>query len=314
MRLPRTPPFAGQAGPLDKLLSVRQESQALAGPIANTQNTHFTVLFDFLAFFGLVSLLVILCTGWFSSRVQRPPTWFLYIFSWMFYSIGLLLMLGHQHASEPGFAICLTQAMTLYANPVFVSTSTMSFLIKVLLDTRYKLKGKSTSTRQMTALLAVPIISWIAILLEVLIFGLKNRSAVQREASGMFCHITSPLPEQISGSIVMALIITSLPINFAIALTILRNKHSWSTLFGKEYTPTLVLRVVLFDATPLLGLALDVAEYIPPKFENLPALNAMLALLPALAGIAFMSQRDILRAWMFWLPPEKPKAVEFMPH
>jgi len=123
----------------------------------------------------------------------------------------------------------------------------------------------------------------------------------------MFCHITTPFPMQVSGTITLALIIASVPVNLAIAVTIWRNKHAWRSLFNNEHTPTVVLRVVLFDATPLLGFGLDVAEYIPEKYEYLPLLSALLALPPAIAGIAFMSQRDILRVWMFWRPTEKSK-------
>ena len=78
------------------------------------------VAFDVLQMFGLISLSVILCTVWFSSRVRRSTAWFSFNFAWAFSCVGYLLILGYQTGPSPGHVLCLCQTMLIYACPALL--------------------------------------------------------------------------------------------------------------------------------------------------------------------------------------------------
>ena len=75
------------------------------------------IAFDILQILGLISISATLCTVWFSSRIRRSNTWFSYIFSWGFSSIGCLLIIGRQTGPRPGHILCLCQTMLSNASP-----------------------------------------------------------------------------------------------------------------------------------------------------------------------------------------------------
>ncbi|KDR76024.1 hypothetical protein GALMADRAFT_459103 [Galerina marginata CBS 339.88] len=270
-----------------------------ASPIAGdeTINIHFTIVYDVFALLGFLSLSFVLCTALLSSRIHRSTTWFLYIFSWVVYSLGLLLIIGHQGSTKPEFGICLAQAMVIYANPVFVAASTTAYLLQISLH----LWGKAPLRHSQILLLVVPSVIFLLVLLEVLIVALLYPSMIEREASGMFCHTAHPLPGRLSACIVIFLFTVSIPIVFTICRVLYRNKNFVRDRLNNEnsvYSVSLVLRVVLFHCILLIVLGISLAELLPGRRVNLPALNALLGLLPAMAGLIFGSQRDILRVLM----------------
>lgn len=80
-------------------------------------NFNLIVAFDALNLFAVITLSAIFLTAYFSSQIRRVSTWYLYIFSWAVFSLGYLLILGHQTNSQPGHGICLVQSMFIYATP-----------------------------------------------------------------------------------------------------------------------------------------------------------------------------------------------------
>ncbi len=75
----------------------------------------------FIAFqcIGLFGSLIIMSTALYASRISRHMTWFSFMFSWFISSLSytLLLFSGEINNPEPGFSVCFTQALLIYAAP-----------------------------------------------------------------------------------------------------------------------------------------------------------------------------------------------------
>jgi hypothetical protein len=78
----------------------------------------FIIAFDVLNLFSVITLSAVFLTAYFSPRIRRVPTWYLYIFSWDVYSLSYVLIVGKQTGAEPIWGWCLCQAVAVYASPV----------------------------------------------------------------------------------------------------------------------------------------------------------------------------------------------------
>jgi hypothetical protein len=85
--------------------------------------------FDFLAFTGLVTLAGVLATAMANEKIRRSGTWYSLIVSWMVYSAGYLLILGHQTGPAPAFGICALQATLVYGTPTLSILSFRRILV-----------------------------------------------------------------------------------------------------------------------------------------------------------------------------------------
>jgi hypothetical protein len=96
-----------------------------AGTGTDGSQLSFIVAFDALCFLAVITLSIVFLTAWFSTRIRRVSTWYLYIFSWDTFSVARLLIVGHQTGSMPGRGICLFQSVMLHATAV-LCVSTLS--------------------------------------------------------------------------------------------------------------------------------------------------------------------------------------------
>lgn len=94
---------------------VRADNRKAADP----NLTPFIIIFDALNLFSAITLSTVLLIAWFSIRIRRVSTWYLYIFAWDLYSLGYLLILGYQAGgTTPAKGLCLFQSAMIYATPV----------------------------------------------------------------------------------------------------------------------------------------------------------------------------------------------------
>jgi hypothetical protein len=77
----------------------------------------FILAFNVLAATGFLSLAIVLITAACNKSIRRSSTWWSLIISWMAYSGGYLLIVGHQIGKEPRFGLCAFQAAVVYATP-----------------------------------------------------------------------------------------------------------------------------------------------------------------------------------------------------
>ncbi|KAF9477902.1 hypothetical protein BDN70DRAFT_77027 [Pholiota conissans] len=267
---------------------------------------HLIVAFDALYIIGVVFLGVILVTVGRSFHIKRASTWFMFIFSWFLTSLVNLLILGQQTGPQPGQGICLLQATLIYGTPVFAALYAVAFLLQVHFSIRNAIMGSSTalSKTQVTLIHALPCFSFCAIVIETLTLGLMNPETVERDPSGMYCHLSSAIPRQVTAAITIAAMITFLILGFVVFFKLRRRWQAVRAMsFEKaisqpQISPDVATRVLIFSFCPIIALALSSIQYIPHYSADANQLNMILAVLPIVAGLIFGSQRDILRAWM----------------
>ncbi|KAF8811684.1 hypothetical protein BYT27DRAFT_7208230 [Phlegmacium glaucopus] len=257
-------------------------------------NIRFIIAYDVLYIFGLIFLLAILCTALFSSSIRRSTAWYSFNCAWALSCIGYLLILGHQTGPLPGHIHCLFQAMLIYAFPTLNALTFVTFMVEIWLA----ISSLSTIFRiTMMILYFAPYAVFTGILIEVLIFGLLDPTAVLREPNGSICYLSIRVPVRITSAIVIC--------SCAIILKCRKHRRACKTHLIRNNTPLgLIFRLGLFGLCSILCIGLFSRLGIVHEMvilENVFSLS--LAVLPAAVGIIFGSQGDILRLWMFWRRP-----------
>jgi len=258
----------------------------------------------------------ILLTVLLSSNVRRTPTWFGLMASWMVFTLSNLLIVGHQIGPDPGFGICLTQAGFVYASPVLISFYGVAFILQLYLTVSNVFNAAQAGAKRNVFLLLAPPVLFVGIFVEVLVQGLLDQKLVQRNATGMFCHLTQNLATIITGFTVSCAMTMMLTLEALTATIVYRN---WAA-FRHQTKPvrsngmlslTMIIRSAIFSLLSLLIIVLSGASLsIPDGSRSDAALNIVVGSLPLAVALTFGTQADIVRVWMFWkkdvLPPPAP--------
>jgi len=268
-------------------------------------NVHFIIIFDVLYGVGLVFLLPILYTALRSPGIKRASTWFMVIGSWVVTSLSNLILLGQQTGPPPRISVCLMQAMLVYASPILCSFSALAFMLQVYLSVPLALKSNSKISRTQTRLLhLVPCTSFLCVLIEVLIIGLLNPEKIQRAQEGMYCNLSGSTSYIITAGLTISATVIMIIIEVLTAMTLRRIWKSSARLNDVQNNEFLsmdvIARVAAFSFCPMIALAVSLLQYLPKHDNTKEKLQLVIATLPCCAILIFGSQRDILRAWMFW--------------
>ncbi|KDQ22263.1 hypothetical protein PLEOSDRAFT_171692 [Pleurotus ostreatus PC15] len=246
---------------------------------ASTSNITLVAIFDFTQIFGLVLLGIVLLTAALAPSIRRSPAWFNFLSTWVLSCISYLVTLGQQTGEEPGFSVCLLQAMLVYAAPAVTVTAGLCFSIemwRIITRPGGSSGGGALSFRDYGAL------------------GLKERELVKRDRTLMFCHIDSTIPAYVTGVVVICVILIAMG------------------FVGRQVVniQKMVFRFGVFTILPVFGLALSITQ-VSSKRSGLA--DGILTItigtpnpstpVPAGAALIFGTQSDIMRVWMFWKKP-----------
>jgi len=177
---------------------IRENSSETGAPNASRTVQEIEV-FNVLQIVAFLLHGAILFTALLSSNVRRTPTWFGLIASWMVFTLSNFLIVGQQIGPDPGFWICLTQAGLIYAAPVLCGFCGVAFILQLYFTVSNIFKAAQICTKRVCFLLLAPPILYALIFAEVLVQGLLNPKLVQRDETGMYCHLTSKMAPIITG-------------------------------------------------------------------------------------------------------------------
>ncbi|PPR03107.1 hypothetical protein CVT24_012412 [Panaeolus cyanescens] len=151
-----------------------------------------------------------------------------------------------------------------------------------------------------------PILTSVVTLLEVIIVGLTDRKSVVADLSGMYCHISSQIPNRITSGLTIICVIGVLIMDVLIIRVL---KKMWKehqravrplSLETEEHISLdSIVRVVIFAFLPTIALVVSCSQYFPGSQEAKTSAktNIVVATLPVAAFLIFGSQKDMLRAW-----------------
>ncbi|KAF8916770.1 hypothetical protein CPB85DRAFT_1431747 [Mucidula mucida] len=263
----------------------------------------YTIVFNGMHFVAFAVLCAILITALFSKHVRRTSTWHLFIMSWMLHCVTFFLILGKQYGTpEPSFGICLTQAALLYATPVFNAVISANLAIHVFLSVSAITRGNDPKLGRypVLTLMVVPPFLYVAMIVVVAILGLRERALVQRDGTGMFCNLSNRIGLVVTSCFVVLASLHSLFLKNRRMIHRI-NRHSEDRAFV-----SVALRIGAFSLLPIfaLGIVFVLSIIAPDAWTPVSGskINLVTASLPLAAGVAFGTQKDIIKTWMFWRP------------
>ncbi|KAJ8701446.1 hypothetical protein PTI98_000227 [Pleurotus ostreatus] len=272
---------------------------------SHAPNIALIAVFDFTQIFGFSLLAIVLLSARLAKTVHRSPAWFNFLLTWVLYCISYLITLGQQTGEEPHFSICLFQAMLIYAAPAVTVTAGLCFSVEMWRIITRAGRGAS-SFRDYGAIIVVPYVVHLAICIEVLTLGLKDRRLVKRDRTFAFCHLDHPLPAYITGAVVICAIVIAMSFVASTALHIRRHLATSRLWQGLQVSNAqkMVIRFGIFTVLPVVGLAISVAQVaVKSSLIADGILNIAIGTLPAGAAVIFGTQSDIMRVWCFWRNP-----------
>ncbi|KAF8900323.1 hypothetical protein CPB85DRAFT_1439604 [Mucidula mucida] len=260
----------------------------------------------FIAFqcIGLFGSLIIMSTALYASRISRHMTWFSFMFSWFISSLSytLLLFSGEINNPEPGFSVCFTQALLIYAAPPLTAAATMGLVVQIWFNIRFIILGTRIKREQYwsSAILIFPYIVHAIILVETLFIGLNDPDSIRRTGSGMYCNTGNPVPGRVSTGLVVLLLLPAVVIE-CLTCNLLR-KH-WAVFKKEANSISLALRVLCFMIFGVFAIVLSLVFFF--IVHHGADLNIVVSTIPLAAVLLFGTQRDLLRVYMFWKRPVK---------
>ncbi|KAJ7104082.1 hypothetical protein B0H15DRAFT_6734 [Mycena belliarum] len=262
------------------------------------------IIFNFLAASGFALLLATLFPALLSSRIHRSKAWFSMIFSWIIYALSYLLIIGHQLGPEPPRGICVYQMVLIYACPPLTAMSGLAFIIDVHFRVTGALFTSQVDHRYTQSLLLVPWASFVAVASGALI-AVQDFADVSRNSHHMYCHSTTSVQYLTTALICVFALFVALCMITWTATILYRNWALFRRLSVKQNDLRLssLIRVAIFSMMTSIGLGLGAFSAFRGNATEGDAIwGALLPILPFLCAIAFGTQRDIVRCWMFRKP------------
>ncbi|KAK0187123.1 hypothetical protein F5146DRAFT_1063578 [Armillaria mellea] len=281
--------------------------------MASTSQLRYDVLefcvqaFDAILIITFVLLGVTSFTAKLSSRISRSKTWYLFIGSTMFWCIAYLFLLGRQGNQEPPFGICLLQSALVYsANPV----ATISAL-GLVLELHMKLNILSFSDKRLKEwqswFLAMPPAVGVVVFFYVLGVGAAHATAVERDPSRIFCHITHIGSFGIGQPFIISAVTTMIPDAFVllfsglVAVKICISKRRYGQALPSNGTARItvswVIRVTALTVLLSIGNIMAITSLVMDPNTSAAGWNLALTSMPVSVFLLFGTQMDFLHLW-----------------
>ncbi|KAJ7756508.1 hypothetical protein DFH07DRAFT_482189 [Mycena maculata] len=294
------------------------------------------VLFNSIAAGGLALLLATLFPAMLSTSIHRSKTWFSMIVSWIVYALSYILILGHQSGPQPPPGICVLQMMFVYSTPPLTAISGLAFIVDVHFRITKTLFANGADHKSTHLMLFGPWALFAVVVGETVVV-VQDFADIQRNPSGMYCHsnagvqlvtpfgnttITHSRMSNLRRYLVAAGICaiglgTALCMIIWTTVIVCRNwalfRHLSTNMTERELRLSSLIRIMLFTMMATIGLGLSVSG--ATSFAgNVAVWNIFLPLLPFMCGIAFGTQKDIIRCWMFWKRRTDKVTPDTCPH
>ncbi|KIK65040.1 hypothetical protein GYMLUDRAFT_39449 [Collybiopsis luxurians FD-317 M1] len=261
------------------------------------------VIFDILQCLALISLLIPFTTAVLSKSVGRMRTWYNLLFFCIIYCVSFLLLVGHQSTKEePPLGLCMFQAGAIYAAPPGVGVAGFVFNIELYWRLSSAIMGWRIKERNVSWLLFITPIVHVIIFWEAIFYGLSDLPSIERDPSGIYCHVKQKIPTLITGGTVIAFVVLSTTVEIYTAYFLWKRRrvfHEVRRRLSQDIFPfSLFIRVVLYTLIGFIAIIITIRLNVMP--ENTPEYIASmhtLSIIPLSVAVLFGSQKDILRVY-----------------
>ncbi|KAF9036188.1 hypothetical protein BJ165DRAFT_619967 [Panaeolus papilionaceus] len=262
---------------------------------------------------SMISLTIVLLTAYLSPSIRRTGTWFAFLGSWLITSISNILLVRHQIGPSPDRSLCLFQTMLVYSNPVLNAVAGVGFILEVYMALTYCTRPVIPRLYTLS-LYIVPAVIYVGVLIEVLVLGVRNPQWVERDPTGMYCHLSKPISVSITSAIVITAMLLLLLLEVLVGVAYYQTwkiTREFKDLHGASANFNVTIRFGIFNSGVFFALTFGFWSFVPKTVVNSARLDLALSSLPFLASIIFGTHKDFFRVWFPFLQRQEEDNLIF---
>ncbi|PPQ97642.1 hypothetical protein CVT26_002440, partial [Gymnopilus dilepis] len=250
-------------------------------------------VFDALEGFGLSVLSIVFLTACVSRQVKRTPTWYTFIAAGILSSVVQLLLLRQQLGPPPNQTICFIQGTLIYPMTALNALICAALIFQVFISMKLTQKSKTLSGGHIFWINAIPISVSIALLVYAIVTGTLDKTRIERDASGIRCHITPPQVSDVTAGVSVAAGVLILGTEVAVLVNIFRNRRAFRDILSRSnISLSFVVRLCAFNLVVLVVMLCTVWR--PSELDQAGRFdlgNISQAVLPVAEGLIFGTQK-----------------------
>ncbi|KAF9444668.1 hypothetical protein P691DRAFT_736113 [Macrolepiota fuliginosa MF-IS2] len=273
------------------------------------------ILFDVLVLMAVVLLLCTLLPAVFSKNVYRSIGWYNLMTAWLVYSLSYGLLVGRQvESADPPLDLCLFQTSLIYAVPGLASASMVCYNVEFYLIISGLRSGtpRPPSFSRTFWLVVIPWLVFLMIILEVLLLVFPGRQLhlLHVAANNLYCHLNNSAPAQVTSAIIICAVVILIPLEVCTGSLMYRNWDVFGNLSRttRRLFLTVYLRLIISTLAAVTAFAFSMLTFV---FKTPDAKSLVYPIVPIAIAFAFGTQKDLLRAWLFWRAPRPDNPIVF---
>jgi len=252
---------------------------------------------------GLILLPAAIITSVVSLRVNRNPTVTNLMLCWAISSFNccLLFFAGQHRGPEPDKALCQAQSILLYATVPMTATSVFCLVLNLWITIKIAFEPLWASRFirwRYHFLLGLPYLMALVFGTAAAVLATTFPEDVTRDRKFFYCTIGGGHDIGIGTTIfATSLLAAVLVMETHVAIVVFRN---WCIVRNNHYGWDM-LRIVIFS---FYGILSETSAFVNLTYPSNPLPYIVLATVPLAAFLVFGTQKEILRVWCFWKPPQ----------
>ncbi|KXN92960.1 hypothetical protein AN958_09060 [Leucoagaricus sp. SymC.cos] len=262
-------------------------------------------------FFAILLLVLALVPPLFSRSVMRRKTWHTLILSLLVFSIGEVLLVGHQDKGASGMNLCLVQVAIVYSTPPLIALATAAYSADIYISIRSMFGSDDWAEdgpepQTVVILVLAPWIVFCLVFLEtILVVGLHARGAFAdiQESGLFFCHVEGDLLAVIiSAVIVITACLSAVALQAATGWTLYKNWLSVQKVSiaatARKYIHAFI-RTIAFTGVAIIAVILGFVALVTFGQTHI-GFSMLMPIFPIVAALIFGTYRDIVLFYVFW--------------
>jgi len=266
------------------------------------------IAFDVLMFFSILLLVLALVPPFMSRYVVRRKTWHTIMFSMLVFSIGEVLLVGHQEiqSPRPNQSLCVIQVGITHSTPPLVAIAMAAYTADIYLSIRSMFKSNDwedgPEPENVVLLVIAPWIAFFLVFLEaILVVGLSHTTPAERSPAGFYCRTDSTAAVMVSVVVVIIGCLIAIICQGTTGWMLYKNWINVQRISIKSTVRKYIhafVRTVAFTVVAVLGIIMGVVASAHMKTDF--GYTILMPFLPILAGLIFGTYKDIMMFYVHW--------------
>ncbi|KAH9474629.1 hypothetical protein JR316_0013093 [Psilocybe cubensis] len=237
------------------------------------------------------------------SAIRRTSLWYMSMFGWVFIAFVNILLVGQQTGPPPNVYYCLAQASLVYSSTAYSAMTFAAYMTQTYCSIASpELKHLSNRPLFVALLHIIPSLVFVAIVLEILIVGLKQKNLIEREPYGMYCHLQTSTPAHVTAGVIligMSIVLVFELLIFRLIRQTSQGVRSVSrnsmSVAQESFSREIFIRMAVFSTWAFICVGLSSIQYLPDTMSvDYAKVQIVQATLPCIATLTVGTQRDVM--------------------